>query len=783
MMKRSLLVCLVLSFIAWQISGWTAESQDLGDQITSSFLENSEVDNPKLSPAFNRLLGEMTTGGVRGSRSCGESRGLAMDNDLIWAVIEVDADRSVNLSGELQDTLKGWVESFGGKWELVYRNKVQAWLPVEALESIADLPEVKYVRQPVRSIPQSDPDPDIDVEKSGDGGTISEGVSVIGADRWHDSGFNGKGVKVAVIDSGGFKGYGDLLGTELPSAVDIRKPMYWKDFVENGQGTACAEIIHDVAPGATLCFVYARTDMELGWAVDWCRENGVRVINHSCGFDEGPLDGTGEISDIVNEAVHSGILWVQAAGDGGPSASGDGSSSSLVIPADNEKALSVGAVECHSPFSIDLRSSRGPTADGRTKPDLVAPTGVTTVSRRGFEGTAAAASHVAGACALVTEAYPLWTPAEIKTFLEEKASPLGVPGKDNVYGSGLARLPEDGFMEVNSSSVERLADSSTFEIYSPNGGEVWQKGAEVNITWNTGGLGGNVAIALYKAWAYVKTISDSTANDGLFQWTIPSGITSGNDYKIKIRSHTNGAFYDFSDSVFTITNSLMNSIGMTFVPIPAGTFTMGSPLNEPLSRMDEIQHQVKLTKPFYMQITEVTQGQWKTVMGSNPSNFSNCGDNCPVEQVCWNDCQEFIRRLNQKEGTNKYRLPTEAEWEYACRAGTTTAYSWGGEILQKGQKVNLTWRTGNVRGNVAIALYKGGAYVSAISGSTANDGFFQWTIPSGITSGNDYKIKIRSTGSSVFLISATVISRFMVLRLRSSLRMAENHCRRVRRQT
>jgi formylglycine-generating enzyme required for sulfatase activity len=78
-----------------------------------------------------------------------------------------------------------------------------------------------------------------------------------------------------------------------------------------------------------------------------------------------------------------------------------------------------------------------------------------------------------------------------------------------------------------------------------------------------------------------------------------------------------------------------------------------------------------------MQTTEVTQGQWEAVMGSNPSYFKNCGDECPVEQVSWNDIQEFIKKLNRKEGTDRYRLPTEAEGEYACRAGTTTAYSFG----------------------------------------------------------------------------------------------------------
>jgi formylglycine-generating enzyme required for sulfatase activity len=100
------------------------------------------------------------------------------------------------------------------------------------------------------------------------------------------------------------------------------------------------------------------------------------------------------------------------------------------------------------------------------------------------------------------------------------------------------------------------------------------------------------------------------------------------------------------------------SIGAEFVLIPGGTFMMG----------DAVLHQVVISKPYYMQVTEVTQGQWRKVMGSNPSLFNACGDDCPVENVSWVDVQEFIRRLNQKEGANKYRLPTEAEWEFACRA-------------------------------------------------------------------------------------------------------------------
>jgi formylglycine-generating enzyme required for sulfatase activity len=119
------------------------------------------------------------------------------------------------------------------------------------------------------------------------------------------------------------------------------------------------------------------------------------------------------------------------------------------------------------------------------------------------------------------------------------------------------------------------------------------------------------------------------------------------------------------------------TIGMKFVLIPAGKFMMGSPIDEPERDDDEKQHEVKITKPFYLQITEVSQAQWEKVMGNNPSHFKDCGDDCPVERVSWDDAQKFISKLNQMEGTNKYRLPTEAEWEYACRAGTTTPFFTG----------------------------------------------------------------------------------------------------------
>lgn len=119
-----------------------------------------------------------------------------------------------------------------------------------------------------------------------------------------------------------------------------------------------------------------------------------------------------------------------------------------------------------------------------------------------------------------------------------------------------------------------------------------------------------------------------------------------------------------------------NSIGMKFMKIPEGEFMMGSSLDTEGRDSDESPlHKVTIKKPFYMGKFEVTQKQWREVMGSNPSYFE--GDNLPVERVSWNDVQVFIKKLNEIEGTNKYHLPSEAEWEYACRAETTTRYSFG----------------------------------------------------------------------------------------------------------
>jgi formylglycine-generating enzyme required for sulfatase activity len=131
----------------------------------------------------------------------------------------------------------------------------------------------------------------------------------------------------------------------------------------------------------------------------------------------------------------------------------------------------------------------------------------------------------------------------------------------------------------------------------------------------------------------------------------------------------------------TCLDRISNSIGLTFLRIPSGTFLMGSPDDEPHRFPDESpQHSVTISSPFYLGLYPVTQRQYERVMGHNPSGFANLENaaNCPVDSVSWQDAVEFCRRLSEMPEERKagrvYRLPTEAEWEHACRAGTDTPF-------------------------------------------------------------------------------------------------------------
>ena len=430
--------------------------------------------------------------------------------------------------------------------EILARSKslMRVSVPAASLRAVSELPSVAFVRRPRRPHAQQ---------------ILSEGVALIRALENHATGAKGQGVKVAIID-GGFKG-----ADKLPEDIPMRR--WFRDYTGTGiyagtdaHGTACAEIIHDVAPEAELYLYKVADIVDLENAKDRCIQNGVAIVNHSATWvGEGFGDGRGIICDIVNDAADNGILWVNAVGnyaqkhyasfwrdsdadnrhnfaagddavnfvaeigdtirvtltwDDWPTTTADydlylyyqdafgniteASNStdvqgedggapvefieyfaeragtygisvvrvgeaepkklrvwswhhdieypvptgSLGIPSDARGALSIGAIhrDQWDLGTVARYSSRGPTADGRIKPDLVAPSGVTTASygveRLLFGGTSAATPHVAGAAALLKSANPSLSRDDLWKALIESTVDVGAPGKDDSTGYG-----------------------------------------------------------------------------------------------------------------------------------------------------------------------------------------------------------------------------------------------------------------------------------------------------------------------------------------------------------
>ncbi len=428
----------------------------------------------------------------------------------------------------------------------IWRGELMCIAEPSTLGEVAALDGVISVRLPPRYFPCE---------------VTTEALGLINADEWLGAGLDGAGVKVGVLD-GGFAGYSGLRGTELPSSVSTYFPT---GVGTSTHGTACAELIHDIAPAADLYFATFTNSVNWHSAVDWLIGQGVDVISCSMGWTgTGPRDGTSSICDPIEDASDEGILWVQSAGndalnhwggrfrdtnsnwwhefssspaydwnavwldagtyvyicltwdDSWGSASNDydlylyyGNETEpravsendqsgaypdpieviqgaapvsgwyyvqvlewattsdrmldLICRPDNGEALdiytqagsihdegtspfcaTVGAVDWASPGTLESFSSCGPTADGRTKPDLVGPDMVSsyTYGTEGFGGTSAATPHVAGAAALVKQAYPGYDADDIQSYLESHAVGLGASGKDNLYGSGRVLLPE-----------------------------------------------------------------------------------------------------------------------------------------------------------------------------------------------------------------------------------------------------------------------------------------------------------------------------------------------------
>ena len=440
------------------------------------------------------------------------------------------------------------VRAVGGRIERNAAGLVQAIVTPRAETALAGKAGVDRVRPPYAQI------------QTAVGG---EQVGVTLAAAWHEKGFTGKGIKVAVLD-GGFKGLAERQASgDLPANVVTQDFCGGQLLGEEDHGTAVAEIVHEMAPDAQLYLACVGTEVDLAAAEAWAKSQGVTVINHSAGW-EGPYrdDGGGPVGAVVADARANGILWVNSAGneamthwsgsyapngswhmwspngdmgnsfiwpngmdicgflkwDEWPSGISDfdlglllsGSNSLLAVsegnqgvgqppfeamcwrqtsgrdlvvfwairgyrvttsprldlvswsptlqyavaagsiatPASSPAAFAVGAL-CWQSRGLEPYSSQGPTIDGRTKPDIVGHDSVSGSTYGGFSscpsafaGTSASSPEVAGAAALVKQAYPNLNPDQLKAYLMRAARDLGDAGVDNVYGAGELQLPK-----------------------------------------------------------------------------------------------------------------------------------------------------------------------------------------------------------------------------------------------------------------------------------------------------------------------------------------------------
>jgi Tol biopolymer transport system component len=244
--------------------------------------------NPKLDSYLNQLIYRNTPAK---STSADKQNSVQLIENQVTVVIECVSSQVL--------TVKNSISSLSSI-KASYMDSIQAEVSVSNLLSIAEIPGIKFIRQPHEPVMEA---------------ITSEGIPVIHADDWHTAGYTGTNIKIAILD-GGFDGYTDRIDEgELPSNLITQ----W--FRDDGagtsiHGTACAEIIYDIAPDAQIYLVSMGTDIEMGAAVDWLIQQDVDVISFSMGFlGGGPGDGTGPICDIVNQAYNAGILWVNAAGN------------------------------------------------------------------------------------------------------------------------------------------------------------------------------------------------------------------------------------------------------------------------------------------------------------------------------------------------------------------------------------------------------------------------------------------------------------------------------------
>ncbi len=514
---------------------------EAGASTNIDVLQGHKGQARKLQSPLAQISAALDAYGPQGADTVASGMGIDIDDGVVVVVRAAPGQSSSLLEN---------AEALGVIVESSDRDLIQMRVPVTSLAALAQQSGVRQVRLPLRPIAADE--------------ITGKGVAVIGADEWHEADVTGTGSRIAVFDIG-FEGYESLLGSELPESVTVHSCRQDGDISGDGvtHGTAVAEVVHEVAPGASLYLANFNTEVEFANCIDWFIEQNIDVVNMAVGFfASGPGDGTGEVNEMVDEATANGILWVNSAGNEadahwqGPwddldvdgflnfhdedetnyvdAREGDfiqiilkwddpygescndydlylfeptvttivagsedfqdfclsgidsfpvegfsyqapvtgryhiavgsfvsdelanfhlysfaqscpalqycSAAGSILEPADSPDVLTVGAVPWNATDDVESFSSQGPTEDGRIKPDIVAPDGVSSVTFGVFFGTSASVGHVSGAAGLIKQWHPEWDRQQIRDELLSRAIDIGEPGADNVSGHGLLDL-------------------------------------------------------------------------------------------------------------------------------------------------------------------------------------------------------------------------------------------------------------------------------------------------------------------------------------------------------
>ena len=278
--------------------------------------------NPKLESSLNQLFEVGMSKGMAEAKSFAESRTMVLRDDRVQVVI-------VTREEKVADVVHA-VEAAGGEYQAHYRNLVRALVPIGELEALSGRSDVQVIREPRRPIPQP-ARPQLGRAQEAEpqeaqpqaamppvpmvGSRTTQGVAASNASAWHAAGYTGAGVRVAVID-GGFIGYSALLGSDLPGTISTYDWTGTGIGTDIEHGTACAEIVYDMAYGATMDLHKVGDDIDLGNAVIQAISDGADIITMSLGWiQDGPGDGTGNLASIVNDARSNGVFYATAAGN------------------------------------------------------------------------------------------------------------------------------------------------------------------------------------------------------------------------------------------------------------------------------------------------------------------------------------------------------------------------------------------------------------------------------------------------------------------------------------